>query len=462
MHRAPLGILALAVLGACSSSNSSKNRTLESQAIDGFIVGGAVSCDDVEADKTRIGGYLTCPRRTELVTVRGGMDVGFDASASASDVAFNGELRAPADLGFVTPLSTVAVQMASTATGYHPELWEEKVGELVAALGDPTLDLTADASTNMQLIRLNAQLQQVLSAFARSEAEYGNAVEAVATVMTARASIGATVDLEDNVADTLTAINAALLDTFSPLALSASQLESKASTMQSANLSIAEASSPALVAATAVETTVARSVVTIDRGAKSVFLSSNNSTQDVEISIDDFEDSTLSNGSYQTQVDKNLAKVGYSNEVLQFDQDIDNVQVTMGFKLASTAAGDTRSLSFYSDDIRLSASANQSDSLVITLPDGATFQAVGKDSLGTRTSAEVLIDNEDTFSNGDEYFSVNYGSVVEKLESLGFDDIFSSAGNYEMTLIIGGIQLKERSGDDVVPATRHAISVSTR
>ena len=225
MRSAPLTVLALVVLGACSSSNSSKDQALESQAIDGFIVGGAVFCDSEGAGNTSVGGHLTCPARTVLVTVRRGMDVGFDASTTASDLAFNGELRAPADLGFVTPLST-------------------------------------------------------------------------ATVMTARASVGATVDLENDVTDTLTAINAALLDTFSPLALSASQLE-------------------------------------------------------------------------------------------------------------STVAGDNRSLSFYSSDVRLSASANQSDSLVITLPDAATFHAVGTDSLGALTSAEALIDGQDTFSNGDEYFSVN-------------------------------------------------------
>ncbi len=464
VRSAPISVLALLALGACSSSNTSEAPTLDSQAIDGFIVGGAVFCDGDEAGETSAGGHLSCPANTVLVTVRGGMDVGFDASATASDMPFTGELRAPADLGFVTPLSTVAVQMASTETGYDAQLWDEKVAQLAAALGDPTLDLAADSSKDMQLIRFNAQLQQVLSSFARSEAEYGQAIEALATVITARAAVGATIDLENDVTGTMTAINAALLNKFSPLAQSASKLEASTLAVQSANLAIAEASSPGLVAASAVGATVARAVVTIDRSAQSVFLGSYNDAQyaEISISIDDFEDSTLSNGSYQTQVGKGLAEVGYSNEVLKFSQDMDNVQVTMGFELKSTVAGDPRRLSFYSDDIRLSATANRPDSLVITLPDGATFHAIGTDTLGTITSAEVLIDDKDTFSNRDEYFSVNYDSVMDKLESLGFEDIFESSGNYEMTLIIGGIQLKERSGLDVVPATRYAITVGSR
>ena len=456
-----MSVLALLVLGACSSS---KDPALDSQAIDGYIVGGAVSCDNKDGGETEAGGHLTCPAGTELVTVRGGMDVGFDASATASNVLFLGELRAPAALGFVTPLSTVAVQMASTSEGYDKTRWEASVEKLVGVLGDPTLDLAMDASQDMRLIRLNAQLQQVLSAFVRSEADYGQAMESLATVITARASIGASMDLENDVSGSLNAINAALLDRFSPLARSAAQLETLAQSIQSANMAIAEATSPELVAATAAGSSIELASVIIDRSAQSVNLVSYNDFRYTtsSVSIDDFEDDTLSAGTYQTQVDRGLDEVGYSNEVLQFEQDMDNVRVTMAFELKSTQSGDPRSLSFVSDDIRLSASADQPGSLVITLPDGAVFDAVGTDSLGTVTSAQVLIDSQDTFSNRNGSFYVNYGKMMDKLESLGFEDIFASAGNYQMTLLIGGIQINERSGRNVVPAMRYLINVGNR
>ncbi|NND92319.1 MAG: hypothetical protein HKN42_15780 [Granulosicoccus sp.] len=458
---APLGALALLVLGACDSSN---DQALDSQAIDGYIVGGTVSCDGEDAGVTAAGGWMTCPEGTKLVTVLGGMDVGFDVEATESSIPFIGKLTAPANLGYVTPLTTIAVRLATTEDGYDDTLWHSSVKSLASVLNVPELDLAADASQDMDLIRLNAQLQQVLSAFVRSEADYEGAIDALATVVAARDESGSTIDLQDEVADTLIAINTALQVNYSEIALGATELESLAVTIQAANIAIAEAGSPDLVAATAAANSVELALVTIDRSAQAVTLTSYDDVQYITsaVSIDDFESSTLSNGSYMTQVDRNLDEVGYDNSVLQFDEDLNNVGVTMAFELKSTTAGDSRSLSFVSDDVRLTASAGQPDSLVITLPDGATFDAVGTDSQGTVTTAETMVDGRDTFSNRSGAFYVNYSQIVEKLESLGFENIFASAGNYEMTLLIGGIRINERSGSTVVPALRYVIAVGDR
>ncbi len=465
-QKAPLSIIALLVLSACSSSSSTPTPQ-SSQAIDGYIVGGSVFCDDEDAGQTTAGGFLTCPARTEIATVRGGMDVGFDDSATSSDVLFVGELKAPGNLGFVTPLSTIAVQMSTNASGeYDPDLWEESVADLGAVLGSTTLDLSADASQDMNLIRLNAQLQQVMSAFVRSDADYSTAIAALSGVIAARAATGATIDLQGDVAATITTINAALLNSASPLALTATEIDTVATAVQAANIAIATASSPATAAAAAVNSgnSVDNTGVIIDRRDEAVELISgmNSQTTSTAVSIDDFEDSSLAGGVYLTQVGKDLQAVSYDNDVLQFSEDLDELEVTMGFELKSTLAGDTRSLSFYSDEVVLNAMAGDSDSLVITLADGAVFKAMGTDLLGTVTTAEVSIEGEGTFTNSEGRFSVDYGDVMSKLESIGFDDIFSSAGNYEMTLIIGGITLKEKSGSSVVPAERYSITVGAR
>lgn len=461
-----MSVLALLVLGACSSSNSSKG--LDSQAIDGYIVGANVLCDGKVAAQaqTLARGQLTCPAKTVLVTVSGGADVGFDDD-DTNDIPFTGELSAPAGLGYVTPLSTVAVQMSSNAEGvYDATMWAAKVSELGNALGESALDLTADPSDikNPALIRLNAQIHQVLSAFAPSQADYKEAIKAFATVMAATPP-GSSVDLADDVSIILTKINAAL-PSGSKLIKSEVELTASATTVALTNQTIAQAvkeNQLGLVAAAAVDASVARSGVTINRSAQSVFLQSNNfgNVVDTSTSINEFEDNTLTNNSYQTQVDKNLVQVGYNNDVLQFDKDMNDVQVTMGFELKSTDAANARGLSFYSDDILLSATKGDSDSLVITVPEGAALHATGTDSLGTETTAEVLVGAQNTFSNAGGQFSVNYSSIVDELERLDFENIFAeTAGNYEMTLIIGGIQLKEvSSGGEAVPATRYAISV---
>ncbi len=201
-------------------------------------------------------------------------------------------------------------------------------------------------------------------------------------------------------------------------------------------------------------------MVTIDRSSQSVSLASRNSSN-VDISIEDFENSTLYSGSYLTQVDSGLVEVGYNNDVLKFKKNLDDVQVTMGFELKSTDTGDSRSLSFYSDEIRLSAEMGQSDSLEISVPDGAILHVVGVDSFGTVTTAEVEVEGSNTFDNENGQFSVNYSSIEDELESLGFNNNLSNAkGNYEATLIIGGIQLTEvaDSGEEL-PAMGYDISV---
>lgn len=465
MQKAPLSMVALVVLSACGSSSSNRTEVPQvSQAIDGYIVGGSVFCDGEDAGQTTAGGFLTCPEGTEIATVRGGMDVGFDDSATSSDNLFIGELNAPGDLGYVTPLSTIAVQMASASGEYDPDLWESSVADLGSVLGSTTLDLSADASKDMGLIRLNAQLQQVMSAFVRSDADYSSAIAALSNVVVARAATGATVDLQGDVAATITTINAALLNSASPLALTATEIDTVASSIQEANIAIAMASSPSLAAAVSVGNSVDNTGVIIDRRDEAVELHSVVNSQSVTtgVSIDDFEDSSLAGGVYLTQVGKGLQAVSYDNGVLQFSEDLDDLEVTMGFELKPTLSGDTRSLSFYSDEVMLNAMEGDSDSLVITLPDGAVFKAMGTDSLGTVTTAEVSIEGEGTFSNSAGRFSVNYSDVLSKLESIGFEDIFSSAGNYEMTLVIGGIALMEKSGSSVVPAERYSITVGAR
>lgn len=456
-----VGVLALTALSACDSDSDDE---LNSQAIDGYIVGASVFCDGDAYGATLRAGHLTCPGETSVVSVRGGVDVGFDAEATTSDLPFIGELLAPADLAYVTPLSTIAVHLSSSGGSYDPqfdtfdpERWEASVEELALVLNEPSLDLTTDASEDMSQIRLNAQIHKVLSAFTTSEADYLQASSAMARVVAGRASIGAVVSLDSDVSGTLTAISASLQENFSPLALSASEIERITPSLLSANREIALATTPTLVAATASTDSVNSALATIDRNNQAVLLDGRS-----QYSINDFENASLRNGQYVTQVSSGLSEVGYDIDMLEFDRDLEDVQVTMAFELKSTQANDARSLSFVSDEIYLSAMADRPGSLTITLPDEATFEAVGINSRGTVTSAEILIDGEDTLSSEGGYFNVNFGNINSELEGLGFEDILEQGSNYTLTLIISGIHLDESSSGENVPATRYTVNVGSR
>jgi len=457
-----VGALALATLSACNSNNS--EEALNSQAIDGYIVGGSVFCDGEAFGATLSAGRLTCPADTDVVSVRGGMDVGFDPEATSSDLPFIGELIAPADLGYVTPLSTIAVHMSSPGGSFNPEVdffdpeeFEESVGELALVLNEPSLDLTADASEDMTQIRLNAQIHQVLSSFTTSEADYLMASSAFARVVAGRSDIGAVVGLDSDVSGTLAAINQSLLDNFSPLALSPAEIEEITPGLMAANRVIAQANTPTLVAATAGSDIVNNPVATINRNNNVVILDGNS-----QFSINDFEDDTLTDGQYLTQVSSSLSRVGYDVGALEFDRDLEDVQVTMAFELRSTQANDNRSLTFVSDEIYLSVMADQPDSFTITLPEGASFEAEGINTQGTVTFAELLVGDDDTLSSEVGYFSVDFEYINSELESLGFDDILEQGGNYSLTLIISGIQLDESVNGETGPATRHTVNVGRR
>jgi len=64
----------------------------------------------------------------------------------------------PTHLGYITPLSTIAVLMSSDESGYNPNKWSESVESLASALNQSSLDLSADATNTLQLIKLNASI----------------------------------------------------------------------------------------------------------------------------------------------------------------------------------------------------------------------------------------------------------------------------------------------------------------
>lgn len=460
-------LLAVAVastlLSACGSDSPEPDIT--AQAIDGYIVGADVFCDGVAHGKTGAAGRLSCPPDTQMITVRGGADVGFDENATTGDILFVGELSAPADLGFVTPLSTLAVEMSTDEEGFDPSRWTQSVNDLASTLSQSSLDLSADASEVIQLIKLNAQVNQLISAYASTESEFRLVTKEVAGLMQQRARLGAVTDLQDGLANTMASLNGRLLVKAPGLAQSQSKLDVNVIAVQSTNKAIAEGGSPELVAMAAVGSIVERAAVTIDREVSSlqfyyrsgVFSGEFGNQGYTPISVDDFENPVTSAGSYTTVVDEYINGIAYNNRALQFNQSFDNAKVSMAFEIKALDAGDKRSLSFSTSDVFLTADMNDASSLVLSLPSDAKFRAHGVNSDGSTTTTEILVDEAATFSSQSGLIDVSFGEVNGKLKAIGFRDIFESSGNFQVTLVISGLHFNERTGSSIVPAQYYTI-----
>ena len=84
-----IGCLAAVASGCGNSSSAVENRNLTSgtsQAIDGFIVNGAVYCDGERNGRTEAAGRFECPASTNVLQIRGGSDVGFDETATSGGI----------------------------------------------------------------------------------------------------------------------------------------------------------------------------------------------------------------------------------------------------------------------------------------------------------------------------------------------------------------------------------------
>ena len=449
--------LALAACGGSSSSSDPATpEPLTAQAVDGYIVGGSVTCDGVAGGGTAAAGRLNCPAGTELVRVRGGTDVGFDATATTGDVAFTGELAAPATLSWVTPLSTVAVAMASDANGFDPARMPAAVEALSIALGQSGLDLDADAASTMQIVRLNAQLHQLIDAFADSPDEYVATTEAFAELVGERAASGLAFNLGDDARDTMVAVNERLERDGSSIALDAESLEERIAAVTATNQEIDGAQAPGPVAGAA-EEAPRRASITIDREEPVVYFEDRYYFQ--QLSLEEFESDRRYDGVYATTVSTDVNFIQLSGRAFEMHEDLDRVPVSMGFELVATRDDDRRTMSATVEGIRLSAEEGDSGRLVTEVPDDSAVSISMTDRDGTVTRTTVRIENGKLFDAIGGELYLRWRQLRRALEKRGLEDIVEGGGNYRLTFAIGGLAfdtvndgVRERAGRHTIDA----------
>jgi len=268
-------LAAMAALSACGGSSSS-SQPFQSQAVDGYVVGGTVECDGVANGLTKAAGSFNCPAGSHFSRITGGYDVGIDTVATTGTSPFTGVLGAPASAPYATPLTTLAVSLVNQAQSetsddtsskpvYNAALYEKALSDMAIVLGIPMEVIQANPAENVEAAKINAQVHQVTTAFAPSIDSYEHVTEAFATEIAGNIVSGASVDLSDNVSPVMTAINLILNQENSDNFLSITDLDQAIDNVSAANTAIENAESPAGVTVAAQNALINQAPVTIDR-----------------------------------------------------------------------------------------------------------------------------------------------------------------------------------------------------
>jgi len=439
---ATLFISLSALLSSCNSGSSGGDAPLPlaSRAIDGYLVGSQVFCDDVANGGTTNGA-------TKVVRVRGGSDVGFDETADTGGTPFIGELSAPANLGFVTPLSSLAMHLSTNDQGYDASLWDQSVETLTTGLGQSSLDLSADAASVMQLIRLNAQIHQVVNSFTANADDYVIVSSVFAHYLEQQSASGQSVSLDDGVDQTVTALNEQLLIDEPRLHLSPDELQRTIDNISSINIAIAQSLTPEPITNAVAGGSSIGAVAAFDRQKTLLtFLTENywSGSVNVEpISIEDFESAHQVEGQYKSTITGNPNLFRFNRDALVFKTELENQRISMAISIKATDPGDTRSLSLVSHDLYISNTASDWGDIQIDFKDDSLLHASGISSNGVETTTSVTMKENRTFYTDGNYVGIHTYTARQRLRDLGFQDIFYQSGNFEVTLIIGGLQVNE-------------------
>jgi len=383
------------------NSTTTPATVSRSQAIDGYIVGADVYCDEQRNGQTQTAGWLTCPADTDLITIEGGRDVGFNGTATAGGAAFYGQLQGPGGSPYITPLTTIATLMSYSNGAFDRSLYDGSVATLGTRLGITNFDLTSNPATNVELAKANTQLNALVTQFAATVSDYEATMTAIAEII----SLQPRVDLTDGVAN-ISAINEELRNTAPHLVLSPELQVNVTENVDVIINSIANAESIAQIDA-AVDASDLPIAFSIDRTAQLFGYESYTRFSDPyylekTYSLHDFEQSAASNGAYLTQfgVTGWRRQLTFLSDAFVINKSVQNSNIDVAVDVQSME--DDRRLSVTIRDVQLSMINNDSRSIDIQVPTGTVMHAT-------------------------------------YVEESGIANFLREFGNYRMTLVLAGI-----------------------
>lgn len=458
-----IGLSALAITGCGNSSNAIENNKQalgNSQAIDGFIVNGAVYCDGERNGRTAAAGRFDCPASTQVAQIRGGMDVGFDEVAISGGVPFAGELKAPGGAPFVTPMSTLATNMATTAGTFNASLYDGAVENLATSLDIEGLDLSVSPVTDVKIAKANAKINQLIINFADSTDEYSAVTQQLANALQAAVPLSLTADASTIVS----ALNERLTTAAPELAVAASEQAAIIESLDRINAAIDQSVSAKQIGdIVEQEADVAPYVFTFDKAAPLIRFGDPADQSIPFYSLAEFENPSLGLFGYNVINRADSKVVEFATSAFDVSQSVNNADVDLAIEFTSTDANDERHISIIMYGATLSMTEGVSDSVQISVPDNALVFAQAMDELGVVTNITTLA-GEDYFStNANGNFSFAFSTLNQELDDRGYYNFTQESGNYEVTMIISGLGfgIKESATSVSTPAV-YSISTATR
>jgi len=464
-------VAAAVLLGACGGSSSSPdtgaaNPRLEAQAVDGYLVDSKVFCDDTESGRTGLAGRFDCPLNTDLFTIQGGKDVGFDQE-SRTGMQFVGKLKSPGSLAFVTPLSTIAVDMSVGADGTFDETkFQASVEQIAQVVGESGLNLNEDPSQVMQLVRLNAKINTFIAEFGDTTDNYATATKVFAEVLATAASNGSSYNLIDDVSVIVEQVNARLVQIDPSLGKSEADRAALVAKVQSANAAINAARSPEGVAEVVTEIEPPAPVLTIDRDEAIVSHSTTMGSGMTDITLGGFESSaqvgaSITGGSgsfnaYGTVVTGDTDRLEIGQSAFDVGSSLSAATVSLGFELMATEEGDTRYFSVVTSDAMVTTNAD-TDSMMLTMEAGSELTVRAVDTDGTATDTTVTLENDYEFASENSGINVSFWDIDEQLEDEGFGDVTEEPGNFRLTAVVGDLRVAQRDQGEVSPASSYTV-----
>jgi len=457
-----IALSALAASGCGNSSSPIDNRkqTLgASQAIDGFIVNGAVYCDGERNGRTQAAGRFDCPASTQVAQIRGGMDVGFDEAATSGGIPFAGELKAPGGAPYVTPLSTIATNIATTQGTFDSSRYEGAVETLAESLDIAGLDLSVSPVVDVSMAKANAKINQLIVNFADSADEYSVVTEQLSNALSAAVPLSLTADASTIVS----VLNERLVFAAPELSVTTAEQSTIAEAFEEIVAAIDQSvNSKEVGEVIEEENGGAPYVFTIDKSAPLVRFGDPADQSIKFFSLAEFENSSLGLFGYKVVNGPESKVVEFATSAFDVSRSVTNADVDLAIEFTSTDANDERHISIIMYGASLSMTEGASDSVQISVPANSLLFAQAMDEFGVVTNITTLA-GEDYFStNANGNFTFAFSTLNNELNDRGYYNFTKESGNYEVTMVISGLGFGIKSATNVTIPTDYTISTATR
>ena len=463
----------VAALNGCNSSSKKSSDTpdeetptvLSGNAIDGYIVGGNVFCDDVANGVTAAKGAYTCPDGTVLAMVKGGVDVGFSTETSSGEQTdFGGVLKGPATGKFITPLSTLAVLLASDANGnFDPTKLDAAKSTLAASLGLDSINLDTDPAENIEIARLNTQVSVIVSSFASTPDEYSTAMSALAEILNDSFLNQETFDIsgEDavNFELKLKELNTKLGTKDETMARTTEVIDEFVENLHTGVQTIEKTEDHHNFIKEVANLPLSSYAFGIYKATPSVEITERDGTSYTYHMKNYITPDKNNDGKHQIVLNNCVSEVALQKEALTVQKTLTDVPVDVGIRIESE--NDSREISVIGRGASVSLTAGDSSSINVKVPDGMIWNANGTAANGTKVYTQLAKTGDRIFSSGNYGIKIDFDAISARLGKVdpNFDkddylDLTKHTGDFKITFVIDGIKVAKivtpASGPDIV------------